>query len=106
MIGSSKYGQVAVASELWKWDSKTSWILKFIERTLSYKKRDEQENIFKSHDVKWLRYSSEHFGEINFKTTLEERTPFHTLCIRRRGIENRELFIVKPITDKPVPINP
>ena len=69
------------------------------------RKRDEQDNVFKCHDVKWLRYSSENFDEIMYKTTLEESSPFHTLCNRRRGTENRE-FTVNPITDKPVSINP
>lgn len=54
--------------------------------------------------MKWLRYSSEHFGEIMYKNSLEERAPFCTLRIRRRGSEERK-FTVKPITEKPVPIN-
>lgn len=67
------------------------------------RKKDDDGNIFKWHDVKWLSYDSE-FGVIKYKTSLSREESFKSINFKRNTRRDKEINLMQ-ITDKPVPIS-
>lgn len=56
-------------------------------------------------EVKWLRYSKEHFGCLEYKATLNEDEPFKKLNFRRRGVNTFKLSELKNAYSMPLCIS-
>lgn len=58
-------------------------------------------------DIKWLRFSSESFGVMQYKTSLQKEEPFKQIDFRRKRKLSPLLKIIPPLSYKgPIPINP
>ncbi|CAK1603114.1 unnamed protein product, partial [Parnassius mnemosyne] len=67
------------------------------------RKKDDDGNIFKWHDVKWLCYESE-YGVIKYKKCLSRDECFNTINFKRNTRREKE-FNFMQITAKSVPIS-
>ncbi|CAH1114891.1 unnamed protein product [Psylliodes chrysocephalus] len=58
-------------------------------------------------DIKWLRYSADQFGIVQYKTTLKYEEPFKKIDFKRKSKISMPNIIKPPLSYKgPVPINP
>lgn len=76
----------------------------YLKKNFLFRNRDENSNLFKWKDAKWLKYSKECFGKIFYKNSLDESEPFQLLNIQKRGINSVNITDV-PKLPKFIPIS-
>lgn len=56
---------------------------------------------FSWHDVKWLRYSKDKIGTIEYKNSLSEEESFKTINILKRGVKMTDTMVLEKVNSLP-----